>query len=78
MSLRFQLRWHLALRTTLGTHCIVHLSCTAIVLASLTAVLAALWSAEVLGGVKLLFTVSERKYVTAIAAGKLLISHIEK
>lgn len=52
---------HLARCTTLGTNGIVHFTSAMICLASGTASLAALWSAQVLAGVEFLFTISERK-----------------
>jgi hypothetical protein len=74
---RTGLERNLTLCTTLGTHCIVHLagSGCALVFASGAAVLAALWSAQVLARVEFLLTVGEREFGAAIAACKLLISH---
>jgi|CXWL01.1.fsa_nt_gi hypothetical protein len=69
------LEGHLASRAALGADCIVHFARATIRLASGTASLAALWSAQVLAGIKFLFTISERKLLTAIAACELLISH---
>ncbi len=66
----------LALVATLGAGGVVHLTIAeALGLARGAAVLAALGSAEVLGGVELLFAVRERECLSAIAARKLLISH---
>jgi hypothetical protein len=73
-----RLEGHLALRATLGTHCIVHLAGSAVCLARGAASLAALGSAEVLAGVEFLLTIGERECSAAIAASKLLISHKEK
>jgi hypothetical protein len=57
-----RLERHLASGAALGTHCIVHFAyASAICLASRTASLATLWSAQVLAGVKFLFTVGELK-----------------
>lgn len=70
---------HLAGAATLGAHCIVHFArCATIVFASGAASLTTLGSAQVLAGVKFLFTVGERKYLSAIAARELLISHSRK
>ena len=72
-----RLERNLARCTTLGAYGVVHLagSGCALVLAGCAAILAALWSAQVLAGIKFLFTVGERELLTAIAACKLLISH---
>ena len=72
------LEGHLAGGATLGADGIMHLAVRAIVLASGSAVLAALWGAQVLGCIKLLFTIGERKCLAAIAAYELLVSHKRK
>ncbi|MDB4979025.1 MAG: hypothetical protein JWM56_1211 [Candidatus Peribacteria bacterium] len=64
-----RLEWNLTLCTTLGAGSVEHLTVGhALTLARITTILTTLWSAEVLGGVKLLFTFCERKRLTAIAA----------
>ncbi|OGJ56498.1 hypothetical protein A2706_04745 [Candidatus Peribacteria bacterium RIFCSPHIGHO2_01_FULL_51_35] len=71
-----RLEGDLALSTTFCTCGIVHFSCReAFLLASRTAILATLGSAEVLAGVEFLFTIGERERSAAIATCKLLISH---
>jgi hypothetical protein len=53
----------------------MHFAWSALGLARRTTLFATLWCTEVLRSVKLLFTLCERKYGTAIAAGDLLIGH---
>lgn len=60
---------NLARCAALGTDCVMQFTRSTIGLAGVAAVLAALWSAQVLAGVKLLLTVGEREYGAAIAAG---------
>ena len=63
------LEGNLTLRTALGAHGIVHLTVAeALRFALIAAGLAALWSAQVPALVELLFTVSEREGLAAIAA----------
>lgn len=74
-----RLERNLALVATLSTHGIEHLAVAKFLsLAGIAAILAALRRTEVLGVVELLFTFSERKCGTAVAASKLLISHKNK
>jgi hypothetical protein len=67
---------NLAVVSALGADGVVHLTIALTLgLASRAAVLAALGGAQVLAGVKLLFTLGEREGLSAIAARELLISH---
>lgn len=60
----------LALVATLSAGCVEHLTLThALVLALIAAILAALWSAQVLARVEFLLTIGEHERCTAIAAG---------
>ena len=66
----------LALRATFGADCIVHFtSGEPLIFAVGSAIFATLWSAQILGGVELLFAFRECECCTAVAAGDLLISH---
>lgn len=75
---RTGLERNLALCTTLGTHCIVHLAIRPVGLAVRTASLATLWSAQVLACVEFLLTIGERECCAAVATGDRLISHRDK
>ena len=67
---------NLALSATFCTCSVVHFTGReAFLLASRTAILAALGSAQVLCGVEFLLTIGERERSAAIATCKLLISH---
>jgi len=70
---------YLTVRATLSTDSVVHLAWTLTgSFLRRAAVLAALGSAQVLGGVKLLLAFREDECGTAVAAGDLLISHENK
>ena len=64
-----RLERYLALVATLCAHGIEHLAVAKTLgLACVAAILATLWGADVLARVKFLFTLGERKVLTAIAA----------
>lgn len=79
LGLGARLERHLALRAARRADGVEHFALAhAIVLALGAAILTALRSLKALGRIELLFTLGEREGLTAIAAGKLLISHTER
>ena len=76
---RARFKRHLAFRAAFGADSGIHLAVTEpLVFALHAAVLATLRCREPTLGIKGLLTFGERKSITAVAAGDLLISHIIK
>jgi hypothetical protein len=64
-----RLEWNFALSSAVSAHRLVHFAgLHALVLALVAAILATLWSAEVLARVEFLFAFRESEFHTAIAA----------